>query len=99
MALLISALRVALSKIPTVPCAAAVNAALMSGDPAPGALLSLRKMVTCFLAATAITMTAWVPVPGAINCTGFTLVHLAAIFHTLLVSLSVVMCMLKKRVT
>jgi hypothetical protein len=84
MAALMLAFLLALSGIPLVLCAAWVNRALISGEPAPGALLLLRKMVTCFshfyykvkiLAAVAITITDILPVPGIINCAGFILIH------------------------
>ena len=76
------ALRSVLLRIPTVLWAAAVNAALVSGAPAPGAKRLRLKMVTCFLAAVAITMTANLPLPGIRSCTGFSLIHFAGILYS-----------------
>lgn len=78
----ITALRSLLLATPRVLCAASVNAALTVGFPAPGAERLLEKMVTCFFAATAITMTAILPLPGISSCAGFNLIQLAGIFYT-----------------
>lgn len=67
----------ALLSTPTVLCAAVVKAAFTSGSPAPGAVRFLEKMVTCFLAAVAMTMTANLPFPGICNAIGFILCHAA----------------------
>lgn len=64
---LITTLRSALDSIFRVLLAASVNAALVSGAPAPGANLLRLKMVTCFFAAVAMTITANFPVPGIIS--------------------------------
>jgi hypothetical protein len=70
-----------LLRIPTVLCAASVKAALVVGCPAPGANRLREKTVTCFLAATAMTITANLPLPGMSSCIGLSLCHFAGIFN------------------
>jgi len=80
--LLMMALRSGLLRIPTVLCAAAVNAALVSGAPAPGAKRLRLNTVTCFLAPVAMTMTANLPLPGIRSWIGLILVHFAGILYS-----------------
>lgn len=59
-----------------------MNAALVVGCPAPGANRLREKTVTCFLAATAMIITANLPFPGMSNCIGLRRCHFAGInFH------------------
>jgi len=71
-----------LSAIPRVFLAAAEKAAFTAGLPAPGARLERVKSVTCFLAATAMIIVAFLPFPPIASWMGLKRCHLAGIaFH------------------